>query len=325
MLCDLILDGNFILSKNTFTLHKNNLLFGALYKSLENSISNYRRWYPFTNVYLVSDSREKSWRKRFFKEYKSQRKKDSDIDWQFVYNTYNDLKKDFSTKGIKVLELSQLEGDDWISYLVNKSNQAGRSTIIVSNDYDIKQLLSWSINPSYINIMCNEIQNRQKIFLPTNYGIFLSELKKISLDDDIFNLNDNEDFLKLINGFIEKYETSVSDALESLLVKIISGDSSDNIKSVWWVQKAGRKIGIGEKGAKSIIEKYKEEFGEVNLMDPDFADNISDLICEKKNLSKSSIKDISKNVIFNKRMVDLSLENIPQELLDDMDKLYNRI
>ncbi len=29
MTCDLILDGNYLLNKNTFTLHKNNLLFGA--------------------------------------------------------------------------------------------------------------------------------------------------------------------------------------------------------------------------------------------------------------------------------------------------------
>lgn len=325
MLCDLIIDGNFILSKNTFTLHKNNLLFGALYKSLENSITNYRRWYPFANIYLVSDSKEKSWRKRLFKEYKSQRKKDSDIDWEFVYNTYNDFKKMFSEKGVKTFELSQLEGDDWISYLVNKSNASGRSTIIVSNDYDIKQLLNWSINPSYINIMCNEIYNKQKIFLPKNYEIFLNELKNSSFDEDIFNLNDNDEFLRLISGFTEKYEISVSDSLESLLIKIISGDSSDNIRSVWSAQKGARRIGIGEKGAKSIIEKYIEEFGEVNLLDPDFADNISDLICEKKNLSKSNIKDISKNVIFNRRMVDLSLENIPEDLLFKMNNLYERI
>ena len=85
MICDLIIDGNFILSKLVFTLHKNNLLFGSLHKSLENAINNYRKWYPFANVYLVSDSKEKSWRKQLTKAYKANRKKDSDIDWSFVY------------------------------------------------------------------------------------------------------------------------------------------------------------------------------------------------------------------------------------------------
>ena len=37
MLCDLIIDGNYILSRLVFTLHKNNLLYGALHKSLENT------------------------------------------------------------------------------------------------------------------------------------------------------------------------------------------------------------------------------------------------------------------------------------------------
>ena len=41
MLVDLIIDGNYILSRLVFTLHKNNLLFGALNRSLENTIKNY--------------------------------------------------------------------------------------------------------------------------------------------------------------------------------------------------------------------------------------------------------------------------------------------
>ena len=92
MLCDLILDGNFVLNKLVFTLHKNNLLFGALYTSLENTVSTYKKWYPFANVYLVSDSKEKSWRKKINSSYKAQRKRDSDIDWEFVFNCYNEFK-----------------------------------------------------------------------------------------------------------------------------------------------------------------------------------------------------------------------------------------
>ena len=130
MICDLIIDGNYILSKNTFTLHKNNLLFGALHKSLENTINSYRKWYPFANVYLVSDSKEKSWRKQLTTTYKATRKKDSDIDWNFVYTAYGEFKD--SMKGlVKVLEAPHVEGDDWISFLVTKANNEGRSTIIV--------------------------------------------------------------------------------------------------------------------------------------------------------------------------------------------------
>lgn len=43
---------------------------------------------PFTNIYLVSDSKEKSWRKKIVDDYKGTNKKDTDIDWNFVYTAY---------------------------------------------------------------------------------------------------------------------------------------------------------------------------------------------------------------------------------------------
>ena len=180
MLVDLIIDGNFILSKLVFTLHKNNLLFGALHNSLENTIKNYRKWYPFANIYLVSDSKEKSWRKQLTSAYKATRKKDSDIDWNFVYQTYGEFKESIQPT-CKILEAPHIEGDDWISFLVEKANIEGRSTIIVSNDYDIKQIVNFGLEPLYINIMTNEMFNKEKLFLPINYQIFLYNYKILFL------------------------------------------------------------------------------------------------------------------------------------------------
>jgi 5'-3' exonuclease len=45
------------------------------------------------------------------------------------------------------MEAPHLEGDDWISFLTEKTNNEERSCIIVSNDYDIKQLVRYSLNP----------------------------------------------------------------------------------------------------------------------------------------------------------------------------------
>jgi 5'-3' exonuclease len=321
MICDLIIDGNYILSKNTFTLHKNNLLFGALHKSLENTVNNYRKWYPFANVYLVSDSKEKSWRKQLTTNYKATRKKDSDIDWTFVYNAYGEFKD--SMKGlVKVLEAPHVEGDDWISFLVTKANNEGRSTIIVSNDYDIKQIVNYGLDPLFINIMTNEMYNKEKLFLPKNYQIFLNKVSKLP-SDDIFNLNDNTDFLLLLDKFINKYEINEINPIESLMVKIISGDTSDNIGSVWSVVKNGKKRGIGAKGAQSIYDEYITEFGEVNLGDPDLYENIADLICEKKKLSKTQIESIVDNIKDNMKLIDLRLHNLPDEIVEKMETGYS--
>ncbi len=320
MICDLIIDGNYILSKNTFTLHKNNLLFGALHKSLENTVNNYRKWYPFANVYLVSDSKEKSWRKQLTTNYKATRKKDSDIDWTFVYNAYGEFKD--SMKGlIKVLEAPHIEGDDWISFLVHKANRQGRSAIIVSNDYDIKQIVGYGLDPLYVNIMTNEMYNKEKLFLPKNYQIFLNKVSKLP-NDDIFNLNDNSDFISLLDRFLTKYEVNEIDPVESLLIKIISGDQSDNIDSVWSQTKSGRKRGIGAKGAKNIYDDYLQEFGEINLFDPDLYENIADLICEKKKISKTQIEPIVERIKSNMRLIDLRINNLPTEIVTKMEDKY---
>lgn len=320
MICDLIIDGNYILSRLVFTLHKNNLLYGALHKSLENAINNYRKWYPFANVYLVSDSKEKSWRKKITKAYKSNRKKDNDIDWSFVYSAYDEFKKSIG-EVVTILEAPHVEGDDWISFLSEKSNNEGRSTIIVSNDHDIKQIVNWNLNPLFINVMTNEMYNKEKLFMPKNYQIFISNVKSLP-NNDIFNLNDNSDFLVLLDRFLSKYEIVEIDPMESLVVKIISGDQSDNIGSVWSQVKNGKKRGIGAKGAKSIYDNYIVEFGEMNLKDPDLYENIADLICEKKKLSKTQIESIVQNIMSNIKLIDLSIENLPTEIVEKMESKF---
>ena len=322
MLVDLIIDGNFILSKLVFTLHKNNLLFGALHNSLDNTIKNYRKWYPFANIYLVSDSKEKSWRKQLTSAYKATRKKDSDIDWSFVYQTYGEF-KEYIQPTCKVLEAPHIEGDDWISFLVEKANIEGRSTIIVSNDYDIKQIVNFGLEPLYINIMTNEMFNKEKLFLPINYQTFLNRVSKLP-NDDIFNLNDNTEFLALLDRFLTKYEIVEINPVESLIIKIISGDTSDNIESVWSQTKNGKKRGIGSKGAKGIYDTYITEFGEINLSDPDLNENIADLICEKKKLSKTKIEDIVYNIRGNFKLIDLRLHNLPTDIIDKMCEVYEK-
>ena len=121
---------------------------------------------------------------------------------------------------------------------------------------------------------------------------------------------------------INKYEIEEINPVESLIVKIISGDVSDNINSVWSQTKGGKTRGIGAKGAKSIYDQYISEFGEVNLQDPDLYENIADLICEKKKLSKTQIEQIVENIKDNMKLIDLRLGNLPYEILSKMEEKY---
>lgn len=320
MKLNLIMDGNYLLSRLVFTLQKNNLLYGALYLSLENTISNYKKIYPYNKIYMVSDSKEKSWRKTILSEYKSTRKKDSDIDWDFVYKTYNEFKSNLS--GVKLLESPGIEGDDWISFVVNETNNNNESNMIISNDYDIKQLVSFNFDNLWINFMTNEMFNQEKVFLPKNYQIFIDKVNKLP-NNDIFNLNDNNDFINMFDKFNTKYQIVEVNPIESLISKVISGDVSDNIKSVYQVTKNGKTRGIGNKGSLTMIESYISEFGELSLNDPDLYENIADIICEKKKLPKNTIGSIIKRIDFNMKLIDLRIDSLPKNISNNMKKIFN--
>jgi hypothetical protein len=113
--------------------------------------------------------------------------------------------------------------------------------------------------------------------------------------------------------------------MESLMIKLISGDNSDNISSAWSVTKNGKKRGIAEKGAKSIFDEYLTQFGEPNLEDPDLTENIADLICEKKKLSKTSISNIKMNIESNMKLIVLKTENMPEEIVTKMITIYDNL
>jgi len=323
MLLNLILDGNYILSKLVFTLHKNNLLYGALDQALENTLSNYRKLYPFHTIYLVSDSKERSWRKELSKKYKSNRKKDNDIDWDFVYNTYNEFKERRSF--IKVLEYPRIEGDDWIALICEKTNSVGESNLIVTNDHDIKQLVRMDLEDEWINFISNEMYNNKSVFMPMNYKMFLNKIGD-KPNDDIFNMNDNSEFLNLCETLTTSHKTTEIDWTESLISKIISGDASDNIKSVYLGRTTTGKLrGIGVKGAKTILNNYIKEFGPLDIDDPDLAENIGDLICEKKKLGKDKIESISNRVQENRKMVQLETEFFPTDIKKSLEEKWNEI
>ena len=60
---NLIIDSSYIFYRNVYTLSSTNTLFGDLEDALRNSFDHYRTQYPFSNVYIVSDSKN-YWRKK---------------------------------------------------------------------------------------------------------------------------------------------------------------------------------------------------------------------------------------------------------------------
>ena len=140
----LIIDGNFLIQKSVHILHKNKILYSELYNAIEREYMSLTKLYPFDKVYFVSDS-FKNWRKDFYTEYKQSRKKDTNIDWTFVYKEYDRFKGYLRSnkKNCDIIQMDNLEGDDIISYLIKELNKKGNSILLMSNDSDLLQLINY--------------------------------------------------------------------------------------------------------------------------------------------------------------------------------------
>lgn len=323
----LIVDGNYLLSKTTFSLSKGKPenLYLYLEKSLNKSIEDYMNWHNFDRVFIVSDSREKSWRLRLDPKYKGTRKKDEKINWEFVHETYVKFKESIvSKRKIRVLEASTIEGDDWIAYLTHKLNAKNVSTVTVTNDYDIKQLVKFSFTPKYINIITNEMHTRQLLFMPLHYNIFLDKIRQSYNPKDIFNQNNDMDFVKMVEKLMNKSDVIEIKPIECLLLKMIQGDKGDNVPSAHVVYKEGKPRGIGEAGAKSILEMYINDFGEPTVIDEKLINDLSDIILVKKKLNVYEFDNIVNNLNRNIKIVDLSLETLPDDIIQTMQEVYTK-
>lgn len=328
---NLIIDSNYILYRSVFWLHKTNTLYGDLEKSLEIAFNNYINLYPFKKIYVVSDTKN-SWRKRFYKEYKGTREKLLDIDWEFVYNTFSKFKEGLvnSKKRVIQLEGENIEGDDWIYYLVKQSNKSHISTITIASDKDINQLLEFRLNEGWINIQWADSFKNGKVYLPQSYALFL-EMIKSSGGNDLFSTNENHDFLNLFNDFLEKYTSEEIDKEKSLFIKLISGDTGDNIQSVLKVPtktNPDKFQGIGEAGGIKIWNSFKNDYLEdIDFENDEWIENVIPYIIKYKKidvdnteLNKIELK-VSTNLKFNRKLVHLHENHLPIDIKNTIEKL----
>jgi 5'-3' exonuclease len=318
MKVNLILDGNFLLHRAVFPLVKAKTLYGDLERSLKITVENYKKIYPFNKIWFVSDSKV-SWRRAYYPAYKTNRKKDEEIDWEFIFNTYRSFKDNLDPKFV-VCEGDGVEGDDWISYLVQKSNDEGESMVIIANDRDLYQLVKWKMNPLWINIMIQDNWAKEKTAVPVGYELFKNKLYET--EQNIFELNDNDEFGDFLKTLERKSNIEKIDHEECLFCKIVQGDKGDGIPSLYHERKINkngqaRDMGIGEAGAKKIFEQYKStDPGQINFFDASFYEKVIKLVAAyKKTEDEDTIKQ---NLKRNLKLIVLNEKIWPKDIYDKM-------
>lgn len=301
--------------KSVFILHKNRLL-GELYNIIIKDFNNLLNLYNFDKIYFVSDGRT-NWRKDFFPEYKITRKKNISINWNYVFETFDEIKEEISYyKNCYVYKIDNLEGDDIISYIVNMCNKKNESNIIIANDSDLYQLIK--SNTDYINIMYNNQYKKDILFVPTNYKIFINN--NINIDNELFGNDNKIEVLNFLKKIIKYYKVVEIDNELETFIKIM-GHNKDSIHSVYMI---GNK-GIGKIGITKVYNIYKNLYPQkIDFNTDDFKKRLLHVIKIYKRV-ENHYKDseILKNIDRNIKLTKLDEKNIPTHLYDKMSQIIS--
>lgn len=315
---NLIFDGNYILHKNVHSLFKMNVLYGELFNSLIINLDRFANDKRWKHKILVSDSRKKSWRTEISNlKYKDGRVINNDIDWKWVYETYADFKKYVSEKyDFTVYEYDKIEGDDYIASLVNYYNKKNQSNLIIASDHDLLQLVKYNINSDkcYINCMLTDIIGKEKFYFPEGSELWIEKYNDVN-GNDIFNLSIPDINIDYFNLLKNKYTEIQVNNYEELFKKIIQGDKSDNIKSIYETYtKTGKPRGIGKATAAKAWLFYNENISSTyKTADEQFLDDIILSISKVKKLDRSdeTVKIIKNNIRHNIRLIELKNKHFP--------------
>ncbi len=282
---------------------------------------------PIVNdIVFIRDSH--SWRKDLLleHEYKGNRKKTQDnIDMVGFGEAVNNFTETLVNFGIKVSQADRSEGDDliyaWSNYLFN----SGKSSLILSTDKDLNQLIK-CVNDIHI-IQYSPVSNKLYVSKESN-DIIKSirnrkEIQMENLFDELFTISiENDPFEKFVNG------TDVEEVYpeEIRFAKIIGGDVSDNIYPVYFKRGDGetKSKGLGPKTVKKIYDTFKGK------LDCDFDyhiysnDEVMKMLCNiiyeiaKINDEEFTKRMLLENIKTNTRLVALTNESIPSDIIDNM-------
>jgi 5'-3' exonuclease len=223
-----------------------------------------------------------------------------------------------------VSQVDRSEGDDliyaWSEHLFND----GKSSLILSTDRDLNQLVK-CVNGVHI-IQYGPVNNKLWVSETSD-----KEIKKLSnrqvtqenLFNEFFTISiENDPFER----FIETTNVEVVDPEVVRFMKIIGGDTSDNIFPVYY--KPGTETtkakGLGPKTVEKIYNQFKEQLGcEFDYHIYGQEDTVKMLCNVIYDVAKINDENFTRRMLFeniktNASLVSLTSETIPEDVLSNM-------
>ena len=274
------------------------------------------------DIVFVKDSH--SWRKDLLlqQEYKGNRKKSQDnIDMAGFSTSINNFSNTLNSMGIKVSQVDRCEGDDLISAWSEYLFMDGKSSIILSTDKDLTQLVK-CVNDVHI-IQYTPISNKLYVSKETNDIIDDMNNKVITqenLFDEIFTISiENNSF----QNFIESTTIEVVNPEYVRFMKIVGGDTSDNIYPVYFKRGDGktRSKGLGIKTVEKIYESFKDrlqcEFDYHIYSNEDAMKLLCNIIYDVAKIKDDEFtrRMLFENIKTNTSLVSLTSESIPDDIV----------
>jgi len=334
----LLIDGNYFLHSRLFVLPrpKNGVMLedeasrASLMRKLAIDLaSEVRKMRGFIDKVVVAvDAR--SWRKDLFPtaEYKGTRKADSSIDWNAVYDVYEEFQNILQKHGVVVHKIEGAEADDvlfgWSTLLINK----GRNSIIWTGDKDLIQLVNYSkANDSYA-LWYSPVQ--KSLYCFKDFIDVLNTSETTNTDDLLFNLSTysgvKEEYKEAIKDWIQTNKVKLTEVNcdEFMFNKLLIGDKSDNIPSVvlWQKEMKGGKLrtySITDKLADKIFQQYNKENSQFvidQLFNKDEIEKLADVVYRV--IGKSSVAQIKNNISQNMSLMMLHTKVIPDAIQNEI-------
>lgn len=347
----LLIDGNFFVFSRLFTLprpKKGKLLEdeegkGQLMRKLAIDLcSEVRKMYNIIDDIVVTiDS--KSWRKDLYPElnYKGDRELDDNIEWDNVYDVYNQFQDILKQIGVKVQKVSGAEGDDIIFQWSVNLNSIGKNVIVWSGDKDLIQLVNYSYSNNSYTICYHSIKST--IYTDDNFydRIANGGYEKEEENELLFNLeklDSVEEDSNPVLSWIEDNKIKIENVYceEFILKKILTGDKSDSIPAVVTWQKTMkngdiRTYSLTDKNADKIFDQFiKEQKGLLNnkydfkidlIFGEEEKDHLADIIYRV--MGKMGKEEIKKNLNNNISLMLLHSKVLPEGILNAINKEYD--
>ena len=269
-----------------------------------------RQFTDIDNIIFVSDGG--SWRNKIpipsflTEEYKGNREKSEDINWDLVFNAYEDFCNKLRASGITVCKEANLEGDDWMWYWSTKLNSEGTNVIIWSRDKDLTQLVN--INSDGCFTVC----------WTKDSGMITVHRDEDTMDfffNEAYSINE-----QIYHSLIEKCgQVKEINPKAVVIDKIIRGDAGDNILPI-----------IVKKSKTDKVFRVSQKDIDQDLDYNDFEEYegyIINLLNKKsyKDKVNKSLENILEHFEYNKKLVALQKDSYPEEILKIFDnyKDYN--